>query len=131
MKRVELLDEKGKFKKGNPGGGRKPGSPNKVTAQLKHAIVEAAAMVGFDGEGMQGLHGYLARLAIKEPQVFGRLLEKLLPLQLTGSFQHTDRKYETMEDLALALKERGLPPPSRLIDVTPIKRVAEPVQKDV
>lgn len=127
MKRVELHDANGKFAKGNKGGpGRKLGVPNKINVQLKNAIVEAASMVGFDGEGTMGLHGYLARLALQEPAVFGRLLEKLLPLQLAGNVDHTVRKLETMADLAQALKERGLPPPSKLIDVTPVKRLGEP-----
>lgn len=119
----EFLDENYKFRKGNSAGGRKLGKPNKITTLLKNAILEAAAMVGYDGEGMHQLHGYLCRLAINEPQVFGRLLEKTLPMQVQGKVElTTSRKYETMEDLAEALRERGLPPPNRLIDVTPRSR---------
>lgn len=118
------FDERGKFAKGNASGGRRLGKPNKITTMLKTAILESAAMVGFDGEGMHQLHGYLCRLAIHEPQVFGRLLEKTLPMQLAGKVEvtATHRKYETMEDLADALRERGLPPPHKLIDINPRSR---------
>lgn len=116
-------NHKGLFKKNDPRRwpGRKLGTPNKVSAQLKHAIVEAAAMVGVDGEGHLGLHGYLARLAMIEPQVFGRMLEKLLPMQINSTVRDSSQagKYETLAQLAEALRQRGLPPPAKLIDITP------------
>lgn len=131
MKRVALHhDENRRFKKGNPGGGRKLGVPNKVTTTLKEALLEAAAMVGADGEGLLALHGYLCRLALNEPKSFARLLEKLIPLQVTGSVEFTNRKYETMADLAAVLRERGLPPPHKLIDVTPTPGAKEHARKN-
>lgn len=123
MRRVLLKSDKdektGQFKKGNPGGGRPFGSIPKVTVKLKTALVEAAALVGCDELGTGGLHGYLYKLAIDHPAVFARLLERVLPLTLTGEIEHTAKKYETMEELAEALKARGLPPPQKIIDVTP------------
>lgn len=123
MERVKIFEKnsKGHFKKGNPGGGRKLGVPNKVTGMLKTVTLEAAAMVGFNQEGELGLHGYLAFLAIEHPAIFGKLLEKCLPLQLTGSVSTTStQRYETLADLTEALAARGLPPPRKLIDVTPM-----------
>lgn len=122
LKKRPDRDEAGRIKKGFRGPGRTPGKPNKVTAQLRTAILEAAAMVGYDGEGKYELHGYLARLAENEPQVFGRLLERVLPMQIVGTVSHTT-KYETVEDVQRALRERGLPP--RLIDITPTRVAAE------
>jgi hypothetical protein len=120
MERVKVRNGS-KWKKGMAKrGGRRLGTPNKVTAQLKHAIIEAAAMVGYNGEGEQGLHGYLARLALKEPAVFGRMLEKLLPMQLQGKLDgEVKHTYKTVEDLRRALKERGLPIPPKIVDLTP------------
>lgn len=131
MERVKIkFDKNGKFAKGNAGGrGRPLGKPNKVTAVLKNATMEAAAMVGFDQEGEGGLHGYLAWAAINEPVAFLRLLEKVLPLQITGSIvsQHTQR-YETMDDLREELAARGLPAPRALIDITPTVQRKKEVQ---
>lgn len=109
------------FVKGQGGPGRRPGVQNKMTTQLKTAIITACEMVGRDKHGKDGVEGYLARLAINHPAVMGRLLEKLLPLQLMGAIEHTaPRTYETLEDLSDELKARGLP--LKLIDVTPTRQ---------
>lgn len=67
--------------KGQKFGGRKKGTPNKTTALLKDAILEAAATAG--GEG--GLEGYLASQAVSNPGPFMALLGKVLPMQVTGN----------------------------------------------
>jgi len=93
----------------------------KIGVKVKEAIVEAAAMVGCDGYGTGKLHGYLYALAIEKPEIFGRLLERVMPLSLSGKVdvEHGPKQYETVEELAEALRARGLPMPNRLIDVTP------------
>ena len=63
--------------------GRRKGSRNKVTGLLKTAILEAAAIVGSDGNGKDGLTGYCCFLARNEPRAFAQLLGKVLPMQLT------------------------------------------------
>lgn len=65
-------------------GGRVAGTPNKNTALLKDAIIQAAQNVGLDGKGKKGLEGYLTALAISEPKAFSALLGRVLPLQITG-----------------------------------------------
>ncbi len=62
------------------GMGRPKGSPNKTTALLKDAILAAAEQAG----GEEGLVGYLATQAAKNPQSFLPLLGKVLPMQVTG-----------------------------------------------
>lgn len=62
--------------KGKKTGGRKKGTPNKVTRELRKAIENAFVELG--GES------YLKRVARKNPGVFVQLLGKLLPLQITG-----------------------------------------------
>jgi hypothetical protein len=59
--------------------GRPKGSPNKVSALLKDAILMAA-----DDADEEGLVGYLRHQAIANPVAFMALLGKVLPLQLTG-----------------------------------------------
>ena len=76
--------------KGEKTGGRQKGTPNKITADIKGAILGAFGKVG--GED------YLARVAIEHPQVFCALLGKVLPIQVEG----------TAEDGAINV--RWLPP---------------------
>jgi hypothetical protein len=61
-------------------GGRKRGTPNKVTTQLKEAILAAAEQAGGDG----GLVKYLHEQARMNPGHFMTLLGKVLPLQVAG-----------------------------------------------
>jgi hypothetical protein len=56
--------------------GRKKGIPNKVTANLRDAIMHAFDKVG--GEN------YLVGLARTRPDLFCMLLARILPLQVTG-----------------------------------------------
>lgn len=65
---------------GTPGPGRPKGVPNKNTALLKDAILEAATKAG----GKGGLVGYLQKQANDEPKSFLPLLGKVLPMQITG-----------------------------------------------
>lgn len=124
------------FKKGDrrlPNAGRKKGVPNKLTMQIKQAIAEAAEYVGQDGDGYMGALGYFAWLARREPQVYGRLVEKILPSLFQGTIggnMSASGKYETLAELAEALKQRGLPPPSKLIDITPKKKAHDEEDDD-
>lgn len=116
-------EKKGLFQKDGRGGpGRPKGSQTQIKVDLQKAIVEAASLVGCDGYGTHGTLGYLYALAIERPEIFGRLLERVLPVRVTGQVHHevTNRTYETVEALQEAMKARGLPPP-RLIDVTPAR----------
>jgi hypothetical protein len=80
----EKADPRGR-KKGTPKtGGRQKGTPNKVTALLKEAIIMAAEKCGRDTKGAGGVVGYCEFLAQEHPQTFATLLGKVLPLQLTG-----------------------------------------------
>lgn len=60
-------------------GGRKKGTPNKVTALLKDEILQAAANAHPDGRV-----GYLTEQATENPQAFMTLLGKVLPTQVSG-----------------------------------------------
>lgn len=66
--------------RGNAGKGRPKGSPNKITSDLKRAILEAAEAAGAEG----GTVGYLTTQATANPASFLALLGKVLPMQVTG-----------------------------------------------
>jgi hypothetical protein len=61
-------------------GGRKKGTPNKLTVALKEAILEARNNAG----GEEGLVGYLTAQAVSKPSSFLALLGRLLPLTAAG-----------------------------------------------
>lgn len=65
---------------GRKTGGRAKGTPNKITADLKRAILEAAEAAGREG----GTVGYLTAQASANPAAFLTLLGKVLPTTLTG-----------------------------------------------
>jgi len=62
-------------------GGRKKGVPNKFPGDLKQAVLEAAAQVGFDGHGCGGLIGFLRQVWAKQPKLFLKLVSRTLILQ--------------------------------------------------
>jgi len=62
--------------KGFKTGGRQSGTPNRMTASIREAMVEAFHRAG----GAD----YLERVALENPQVFCSLLGKVMPLQVTG-----------------------------------------------
>ena len=66
---------------GNRGKGRVKGVPNKTTAIIKDAIIQAAEAAGGDG----GMIGYLTLQASENPGPFMALLGKVLPTQIADA----------------------------------------------
>lgn len=81
-----------KIGEGKAGPGRPKGLPNKTTALLKDAILEAATLAG----GKAGLVGYLTAQATENPGPFMALVGKVLPLQLAGD-PDNPLKFEAVE----------------------------------
>lgn len=108
-----------RFKKGDPKiAGRAKGTQNKVTVQMKEAIIMAAELEGSDRHGKGGLIGFMRKLSRRNVVVYGRLLEKLLPYQLTGKDGSPMQVvHSTREQLLERMKERGLPLPPSLMDM--------------
>jgi hypothetical protein len=90
--------------KGFKSGGRKLGTPNKINASLKEAILLAA-----ESAHPEGLVGYLKQQASENATAFLSLLGKTLPREIEGDL--TVRA--TLEDLVLAsLKPMQIEPPT-------------------
>lgn len=68
---------------GKKTGGRQKGTPNKVNALLKDAILQAAEDAG--GEG--GIVGYLTLQAHENPAAFLTLIGKVLPMQINATHE--------------------------------------------
>jgi hypothetical protein len=104
-----------------PGSGRKKGGTNKITSDVKQAILEAFNALG----GVE----YLCAVAREDPKAFCALLGKLIPVKVAGDAEEPpvlrmtiDRPPdETREQwLARTARERGLPAPAA--DLVPTKR---------
>ncbi|GKX35271.1 MAG: hypothetical protein MnENMB40S_28890 [Rhizobiaceae bacterium MnEN-MB40S] len=88
------------------GKGRPKGSPNKTTALLKDAVLEAAERAG-DKEGMVG---YLEKQARDNPTAFLTLLGKVLPAQVDANVAVTT---DPLRELVDYVSNHG----KRIIDV--------------
>lgn len=94
-----MADPKLSPNRGNAGKGRPKGSPNKTTALLKDAILQAAQNAG----GKAGLVGYLQLQATENPGPFMSLLGKVLPTQVAGDPDNPLRMVTRIELVAPAL----------------------------
>lgn len=113
--------------KGQRFGGRIKGTPNKVTASLKDAIMRAATLAGEDlqvdkdGKPLknraEGLIHYLRVQATINPQSFIPLLGRVLPLQIDGDIALVVQVAGGLPDQSLS-SENGDP---IIIDITPTK----------
>ena len=82
-----------------PSTGRPKGALNKTTAILKDAILHAAEQAGNDGNGKDGLVGYLKARALDTPGPFLALLGKVLPVQVNAT---VTQRADQMSDDELA-----------------------------
>jgi hypothetical protein len=67
------------FGRDKPPIGRQKGNVAKVTRDLKAGIINGAIAHGADGEGLNGLDGYLQMCATRYPKQYMQLLGKLMP----------------------------------------------------
>jgi hypothetical protein len=93
------------------------GAKNVMRRVLKHAILRAAAKSRHAKDNGGGLEGYLVHIADERPDLFVRLLAKLVPMQekeLAKTKKEPDRPvepvvYKTVAEVRAALIARGMP----------------------
>ena len=91
----------------HPGSARRPRGPTRVTAVLKDAILYAAPEVGEDGKGLNGLVGYLTKIAREDPKTYASLLARVIPLQV-NSTTTTEVTYRSIDEVKAELAARGI-----------------------
>lgn len=93
-------------------GGRKPGTPNNLTQELRDAVIEAAERVGSDLRGRDGLVGYLMRVGKTDTKAFGALLRAVLPLNVNLESESQDEKtFSTLEECEAHFRQKEIPMP--------------------
>tara|TARA_R100001086_G_scaffold211289_1_gene127189 strand:+ start:1743 stop:2027 length:285 start_codon:yes stop_codon:yes gene_type:complete len=84
------------------GAGRKKGGTNAVNKLIKDAVIEAAEIVGADGEGKDGLVGYLQKRAEDQPQAFMGMLSRIIPTQVEGTGDDGEIKISVTQKIVKA-----------------------------
>ena len=91
-------------------GGRQQGQHDKNTLPLHEAVVQAAALSGYDKNGTDGLVGYLKNLADNHKDQFMPLLGRALLLQPNLKSEKPVVRYTTVAEARAALIEIGMDP---------------------
>jgi len=84
-----------------------PGAQNYYTREFKEAIRIAAEQHGADGEGLDGIVGYMRMLASEEKATFASLIRATMPTEMNVREQP---KPETEEEVRAALLSFGIRP---------------------
>jgi hypothetical protein len=65
-------------------GGRKKGTPNKSTRNIRDAMTESAVKHGIDGKGTGGLTGFCQWLLANDLKAWTHIFSRLVPLQVAA-----------------------------------------------
>ena len=118
------------FKKGEPrpkNSGRRRGTPNRHTANVREFLEGAAESIG----GMQRLTAWIKESPENEKIFWSSMYMRLLPVQVRDACQDDEPVREiTREELAKKLEEHGLPPLMYERDVPLIDLVTEKDTED-
>jgi hypothetical protein len=103
------VTQKPRFQKGHAKmGGRKKGSQNRVTRDVKEAILEAGERIGSDGKGKDGLVGAVMGVYRRKPEAWMAALAKLIPNNHRVTKTETMIAYQTLEQLQEEMRQVGL-----------------------
>jgi hypothetical protein len=112
-------------------GGKQPSSPKiRVTRDLCEVLWLAGEMHGSDGLGKDGIIGSVYRLIKNHPEIYGRLLEKMLPAQVKADVNTTTNATPerlSREELIERLRERGITLSSINLDKSQYRSLPTPL----
>ena len=98
------------FRKGRAKtGGRKPGSSNMLTREIRECILQAATEFGSDGKGKEGAVGFFKYMTKQNLTAFAMLLARILPTQVNAEINSQPRRLPSREEIIAELKQLGLP----------------------
>ena len=98
------------FRKGRAKtGGRKPGSSNLLTREIRDCIWQAASEFGSDGKGKEGAVGFFKYMAKQNLTAFAMLLARILPTQVNAEINSQPRHLPSREEIVTELRQLGLP----------------------
>lgn len=111
------LFQKGGLSPNQNKNGRPRGTRDRRDVRIKEAVEQALVMSGEDGNGKNGAAGYFKWLSRAEPAVFGKIVEKILPHQVTAKLE--DNRTMSLQEAVKEMKERELPLPGSLLEFDP------------
>lgn len=100
-----------------PGAGRPPGAVNKLTRDLKSALLDAAILSPFakdpnDENAPNSLTNYCLAMCTQFPDIYFQALMRLVPREVNTSLRQEstlDITYRTVSEVRRALEESGMP----------------------
>jgi hypothetical protein len=117
----------GSFKPGHKKlGGRKKGTPNRISAEHKRAVMAVADRVGMDGMGDGGLVGYLCYLARQYPGAFCKALCRIMDLQEASPKRFSHTAYQLDADFRQPILTDNHEPEDARIDELIVMAMREP-----
>jgi hypothetical protein len=106
-------------------GGRKKGTPNRLTAEIKETIIAAFTELGADGRGKEGLKGFIKKIGREDLKSSAMLLRAVLPMQVNASINTSvNVKYKTLEEATEEARKFGLPE-RRVFELTDYRRIED------
>jgi hypothetical protein len=99
-----------RFKEGHrKRAGRRKGVPNRLTRDIREALIAATIASGYDKKGKDGLMGYFKRVADNDMRTHIVMLRSIMPRLIEANVRH-EKPYLTEAEVLAELKARGLPP---------------------
>jgi hypothetical protein len=106
-------------------GGRKKGTPNRLTAEIKEMIIAAFTELGANGRGEEGLKGFIKKIGREDLKSSAMLLRAVLPMQVNASINTSiNVKYKTLEEANEEARKLGLPE-RRVFELVDYRRVED------
>jgi hypothetical protein len=88
--------------------GRPPGAVNRITREVKEALLAAVNRYGEDGQGKDGLEGFFFRMCGARPDKILDILRGVMPMQMTVEQVERPKPYPTFEEIQKELAAYGL-----------------------